>query len=34
MTLYLYDPTIEFVIETGVRILTTTIAGLKYISLT
>ena len=34
MTLYLYDPTIEFVIETGIRILTTTIAGLKYISLT
>ena len=34
MTLYLYDSTLEFVIETGVRILTTTIAGLKYISLT
>lgn len=34
MTLYLYDSSLEFVIETGVRILTTTIAGLSYISLT
>lgn len=30
----MYDPSIQFVIETGVRILTTTIAGLSYISLT
>ena len=34
ITLYLYDPGLQFVIETGVRILTTTIAGLSYISLT
>ena len=34
MTLYLYEPNLEFSIETGVRILTTTIAGLSYISLT
>lgn len=34
MTLYLYDSSLEFVIETGVRILMTTIAGLSYISLT
>lgn len=34
VTLYLYDSSLQFVIETGVRILTTTIAGLSYISLT
>jgi hypothetical protein len=34
VTLYLYDANIQYVIETGVRILTTTIAGLSYISLT
>ena len=34
ITLYLYDSSMQFVIETGVRILTTTIAGLHYISLT
>lgn len=34
VSLYLYDPGLQFVIETGVRILTTTIAGLSYISLT
>ena len=34
VTLYLYDNSLQFVIETGVRILTTTIAGLSYISLT
>jgi hypothetical protein len=34
MTLYLYDAAIQYVIETGVRILMTTIASLNYISLT
>lgn len=34
MILYLYDSSLQFVIETGVRIITTTIAGLSYISLT
>ncbi len=34
ITLYLYDSGLQFIIETGVRILTTTIAGLSYISLT
>lgn len=34
MTLYLYDSAIQYVIETGVRILMTTIASLDYISLT
>lgn len=34
ITLYLYEATTSFVIETGVRILTTTIAGLSSISLT
>lgn len=34
MTVYLYDSSIQYVIETGVRILMTTIASLSYISLT
>lgn len=34
MTLYLYDSSIQYVIETGYRILMTTIASLSYISLT
>jgi hypothetical protein len=34
MTLYLYDPAVQYVIETGYRILMTTIASLNYISLT
>ena len=34
VTLYLYDSSLQFIIETGVRIITTTIAGLSYISLT
>jgi hypothetical protein len=34
VTLYLYDSSLQFIIETGVRIITTTIAGLNYISLT
>jgi len=34
VTLYLYDSGLQFVIETGVRILVTTVAGLSYISLT
>lgn len=34
MTLYLYDSPVQYVIETGVRILMTTIASLDYISLT
>jgi hypothetical protein len=29
VTLYLYDPGLQYVIETGVRILTTTVAGLS-----
>lgn len=33
ITLYLYDDTIQYVIESGVRILMTTIANLDYISL-
>lgn len=34
MNIYLYDSGIQYVIETGVRILMTTIASLSYISLT
>ena len=34
MNIYLYDAGIQYVIETGVRILMTTIASLSYISLT
>lgn len=33
ITLYLYDSTIQYVIESGVRILMTTVASLSYISL-
>ena len=34
LTLELYDTGLQFVMETGVRILTTTVAGLSYIALT
>jgi hypothetical protein len=33
ITLYLYDSTIQYIIESGVRILMTTVASLSYISL-